>query len=401
MAVRSALIVDDDPVLRELFSVVLENDGLTGAEFAGDGNEAQERLAANPEIGFVTLDLNMPSCDGIGFLRHASRLGYRGKIILISGEPPEIRESAARLAHMLGLNCVAILGKPVDFQQVTKLLAVPEPEAKRTERSPIDLKAVRVALDKGRMHAAYQPRLDIQCNRLAGAEALARIRDAAGNLLNTEVAIGLAEEHGLISEITWKMVDLICRDLMEFKREMEPGFRLSFNISNAVLGDDSFVERLIERIHSFGHSPQSFILEITETALPSDKSIALEQLTRARLNRFGIAVDDFGTGQSNIAQMRQYPFTELKIDKSFLLAAERDRFARAAIEAGAALGREQGLLVVAEGVETLNGLEIARNAGVNEGQGYLFAKPLPAQEFILRAREIQSGEAAFLTESVA
>ena len=383
-AVSSVLVVDDDPVLRELFDAVLKDAGVATVLRASDGNVAHAILAGRQDVDFITLDLNMPGCDGIGFLRLASQLGYAGRLILVSSETPAIRESAEKLARMLGLNCVAVLPKPVDFARLSALL---QTGAGDTRQAPvnIDLSMVRDGLEGGRLFPVYQPRMDIQCNRLAGAEALARIRDADGNILNTEKAVALAEEHGLISGLTWEMARLICADYGELRGAADHELHISFNISGAVLTEAGFSNRLAELVRSHDLEPRSFILEITETLLPSDKSLALEELTRARMMGFGIAVDDFGTGHSNIERVRQYPFSELKIDKSFLLNAEKDRFSRAAVEAGAALGRELGLLVVAEGVETIEGLELARSYGVNEGQGYLFSKPLTAKDFISQA----------------
>lgn len=389
----AALIVDDDPVLRELFDAVLRAEGLTEVHHASDGNEAHAILAGRPEIEFIALDLNMPNCDGVGFMRHASRLGYRGRLVLVSSEPAPIRESASRLAELLGLNCIETLPKPADFTRIAALVsktAAPRPGPPVVE---VDLDAVRTNLEAGRLFACYQPRIDLQCGRLVAAEALARMADADGVILNTERVIDIAEDSGLIAELTWRMAEAVCADFPAMCRQIGRSFRLSFNLSHSVLDDPDFADRLVALVDSHGHQPTSFILEITESRLPSDRSAALEQLIRARMHGFGIAVDDFGTGHSNIENMREYPFTELKIDKSFLFNAPDDRFALAALEAGASLGRELGLLVVAEGVETVEAMRLVRDLGINEGQGYLFAQPLPLDEFLSCANTLMNDPA--------
>ncbi|MGI9399750.1 MAG: EAL domain-containing protein, partial [Rhizobiaceae bacterium] len=97
---------------------------------------------------------------------------------------------------------------------------------------------------------------------------------------------------------------------------------------------------------------------------------------------FGLAIDDFGTGYSNISQLKTYPFTELKIDKSFMAGAENDSFARACLEASISLARELDLSVVAEGIEQDQTLKMARDYGIDEGQGYLFGKPMAFGKFL-------------------
>lgn len=387
-AMPTVLVVDDDPVLRELFDAVLRTEGVTQIYRASDGNEARDQLANHPDIDFVTLDLNMPGCDGVAFMRLARQMNYAGRLVLISSEHEAVRKSAGRLASLLELDCTAVLPKPVDFARVAQLLSEQEPAVPKPPQPKVDLEIVRESLETGRLEAFYQPRVDIQCNRLAGAEALARIRNDRGEILNTEDAINLAEEHGLIEGLTWRIAETVVADYASIRRQIPHSVHVSFNVSTAVLSRQGFADRFLQLVRDYGHEPRSFTLEVTETRLPSDRSIALEQLTRARIHGFGIAVDDFGTGHSNIAQMRDYPFTELKIDKEFLLNAYRDRFSRAAVEAGAALARELGLMIIAEGVETTEALEFARQCGINEGQGYLFARPLPLGEFLVRAGEL-------------
>lgn len=382
----TVMIVDDDPVFAAVLGQVFSAHGALEIIHAADGDQAEAVLAARGhEISAMTLDLSMPNQDGVTFLRHASEAGFRGRLVLISGEHESVLASARRLAGLFGLNCVAALAKPVDYLAVAGLVMADNPSsapAKAHAPAPDEIPQV---ISGGGLRAFYQPKVRLADGMLAGAEALARIEDADGRQYDIERTVALAESHGRIDELTWRMTECVLRDAAALQA-VHPGLRLSYNIPVTILDDRRFPDKLAAMVREARLDPHMIVLELTESRIPSDLTYSLEALTRLRMLGFQLAIDDFGTGASNIERLRYYPFTELKIDKGFMLSAATDGFSRACVETSVKLARELGMRVVAEGVETARELEIARRFGADEGQGYLFGRPMPMEQFAAVAR---------------
>ena len=381
--VNTVMVVDDDPIFRMLMEQVLLQKGAKRVIMASDGDEAHQILRRlTNEIDAITLDLSMPNQDGVGFLRLASELSWGGRLVLVSGEHASVRHSAGKLAAMMKIDCAGVLAKPADYQKVAELVLSGTSSRKLQRLGPgIDVEEINSALRNSRLFAYYQPRIDLATGRVAGAEALARMRNREGHLLDAGKMINLAEENGRITDITWRMIELVAEDTPEIIGTFDEAFKISFNISGSIISNNQFPGQFCDIIRLAGLKPENFILELTETRLPQDTSQSLEALTRLRMQGFGLAIDDFGTGYSNIEQLRLFPFSELKIDKSFMSAAASDRFAFACVEASVSLARQLDLTIVAEGIETTDELELARRFGIDEAQGYLFSRPLPFSNF--------------------
>ena len=382
------MIVDDDPLFTAILEQVFRARGVKEVFIAGNGALAAQALRERPgEIEAITLDLSMPGLDGVAFLRQAHNSGFCGRLLLVSGEHKSILASAEKLAHLYGLNCSGTLAKPVDFNTVADIvLAGAAQKLRPAARQPSNIEKLNASLRASRLTAFYQPRIDASTGKICGAEALARMWDEQGSLLDAGEMIDLAEKHGRINDITWRMIEIVVEDSRRLCAELSARLPISFNISAAILENDQFPDQLGDIIRLSGMQPADYILELTESVIPRDTSAMLESLTRLRMQGFRLAIDDFGTGMSNIDQLGLYPFTELKIDKEFILAATKDGFARACVEASVSLARQLDLRVVAEGVETQLDLKFVRACGVEEVQGYLFGRPMPFADFLDHVR---------------
>ena len=199
--------------------------------------------------------------------------------------------------------------------------------------------------------------------------------------------IRVAEEEGLIRELTWQMAKRVIWEYDSIKEVIPNDFKVSFNISTDLLTNTKFCEQFTNYVRQSGAKASNIVLEITESKIPDDVSVALEGLTRLRLMGFGLAIDDFGTGYSNMESLRLFPFTELKIDQQFVVNARHDTFAWACVEASVKLAKQLKLRTVAEGIESEFESTLARAHEIDEQQGYLFSKPMPRAEFIEYARD--------------
>ena len=230
------------------------------------------------------------------------------------------------------------------------------------------------ALEDQQLHMAYQPKISARDGRLAQVEALVRWHDPVLGTVNPSHFVPLAEEHGLIHELTQWGLRTILRQWLDWCDE-GLDISIAFNISALSLQHLDFPD-LVERMcRALGVPTDRLVLELTESATqPLVKLI--DALTRFRIKGIGLAIDDFGTGYSSLMQLRQLPFTEVKIDQAFVADVPNSRDSRLIIQAVTDLAHGLGLSATAEGVETIEQLRTVRELGCDFVQGYLVSAPL-------------------------
>jgi EAL domain-containing protein (putative c-di-GMP-specific phosphodiesterase class I) len=236
------------------------------------------------------------------------------------------------------------------------------------------MKGLQRALDEQRLRMAYQPKISLKDGSLSQVEALVRWDDPELGPMKPSCFVPLAEEHGLIHEMTQWGLRTILRQWIEWRDE-GLDTAIAFNISALSLEHLDFPD-LVERMCRALEVPSDrLVLELTEGATqPLVKLI--DALTRFRIKGIGLAIDDFGTGYSSLMQLRQLPFTEVKIDQAFVADVARSRDSRLIIQAVTDLAHGLGLTATAEGVETIDQLRIIRELGCDHVQGYLISAPL-------------------------
>ena len=239
------------------------------------------------------------------------------------------------------------------------------------------LKSLEQALKKQQLHLVYQPKVSLLDGSLKRVEALVRWDDPELGSVEPSLFIPIAERHGLIDDLTQWGLRTALRQWLEW---CDNGIDtcIAFNISALSLEQLDFPD-LVERMCRALEVPTDrLVLELTEGATqPLIKLI--DTLTRFRIKGIGLAIDDFGTGYSSLMQLRQLPFTEVKIDQSFIADAERSRDCRLIIQSVAELAHGLGLTATAEGVETIEQLRLVRELGCDLVQGYLISPPLDPQ----------------------
>lgn len=210
-----------------------------------------------------------------------------------------------------------------------------------------------------------------------GMETLVRWQHPEDGLVFPDRFIPVAEAHGLVGDLTRAVLK---GALVQAKAWQEAGQALSVavNVSMDDLAALEFADFVAAETAAVGMPPQSVVLEVTESRLMQSLATSLDVLARLRLKRFRLSIDDFGTGHSSLAQLRDLPFDELKIDRSFTRGAWQDERLRAIFEASLSLANQLGMEVVAEGVEDADDWAFLRQTGCHLGQGYFIARPMPA-----------------------
>jgi diguanylate cyclase (GGDEF)-like protein len=242
---------------------------------------------------------------------------------------------------------------------------------------------LRQALAERQVRVAYQPVVRTDDHRVVGAEALARWYRPRHGEVPPDVFIPVVEALGLSSELTSLVLRTACAQVVRWKAQGKVGddFRVAVNLCADDLVNPKLVEEVGEVLRTCGLEPGSLALEVTETGLVRDPEAALECLRAIRRLGVHLAVDDFGTGYSSLSYLNMFPVDVVKIDKSFVCGLGADANATALVRGILSLTSALGLTAVAEGIENDIQLEILRQLGCKFGQGFIWSRAVPPEEF--------------------
>ena len=256
--------------------------------------------------------------------------------------------------------------------------------------------SLRKALDAGELIVHYQPVVDLATERVVGAEALLRIRDAEGNASLPVSLIAVAEETGLIVPIGLHVIADACAQLSGWRRELgvDAPAKVAVNVSPRQLASPGLAAAVERVVREHDIEPTALCLEITESSVISSDPIVAENVHALHALGIALVIDDFGTGYSGLAYVTRFPVAGLKIDKSFVQAAPDDHSSEAIVRAVVAMATSLSMFVVAEGIETREQCAAQRAIGCDQGQGWLWSRAVPGAEFAAVARRLAVGAAA-------
>jgi diguanylate cyclase (GGDEF)-like protein/PAS domain S-box-containing protein len=240
---------------------------------------------------------------------------------------------------------------------------------------------LRGAIDRGELRLLYQPFIEVESGRICGAEALIRWRRSDGEMVSPAEFIPLAEEQGLIGAIGEWALHTACLQNKEWQAAGLRPVKISVNLSTKQLSNHEFAATVRRVIEETQLEPKWLQLELTETALMGSLDATPASLYSLFCMDIQLAIDDFGTGYSSLGYLRKLQFDTLKIDKSFVEDIATDRRAAALARSIISMAHSLRMSSLAEGVETLEQLELLRAYGCNVVQGYLASRPIPPQEF--------------------
>ena len=259
-------------------------------------------------------------------------------------------------------------------------------------------KDLRDALGRNQFHLVYQPQISYRDHRVVGVEALIRWQHPEHGLVPPDLFIPLAEQNGTIIPIGEWVLDQACRQLREWHDQGFSDLRMAVNLSTVQLHHAELPRVVNNLLQMYRLPPRSLELEVTETGLMEDISTAAQHLLSLRRSGALIAIDDFGTGYSSLSYLKSLPLDKIKIDKSFVQDLFEDEDDATIVRAIIQLGRSLGMQVIAEGVETAEQEAYIIAQGCDEGQGYLYSKPLPPRDLLQylkqsrRLTEVSLGE---------
>lgn len=389
---RVLLLDDDEPIAKTLQSMLTR---LGYSVHWTDDHVEFFKQISEWVPHFIFIDLVMPKMDGVEIIEKLAEYDSPAKIVITSGAHPRVLDAAKRSALEHGLGIVGILRKPFKSDTLRLLLEIPDGSNGGTVNySPVDTVAnLRVgdleqALQNHEIYIVVQPKVYCENKNLAGFEVLARWNHKELGSIDPEVFIELAEKNGLIDSLTEQVVSqalnwlaelpdriVLDQDLWGMSTLLD-NLILSINISaRSLINKDLFLD-IANLCETLQIRTNRIILELTETSAMESPLASLDILTRLRVQGFMVSLDDFGTGYSSMKQLVRLPFSELKVDKSFVISSlsnvESMTITRSIIE----LGRSLGLSTTAEGVESAETMKILKDLGCELGQGFYISRPL-------------------------
>lgn len=382
---NTVLVVDDEHFVLRTTAAVLNRLGFTQVKTADNVADALEIIAnTDPPVELVLSDLNMPGVDGLALLRQFDEMDYRGDILLFSGEDQQTLSMAESLARARGLSVIGAIAKPVHAEKLLEILSHSSQSMRPTRKTStkdttVSPEMLEAAIDADELIPWFQPKIDVASRMPVGVEALARWPNSVRGPIFPDAFIPVAEEHGLIDKLTFSLLEQAVKTDRKW-REQGIELKIAFNISMDSLQKAEFPDILEKKVTAAGGSLDHFQLEVTESQLMKDLVRPLESLLRLRMKKVKLSIDDFGTGHSNLSQLRDLPFDELKLDRSYVQSEGGGERSGLILESTVAMAQKLGLSIVAEGVETLEEWRRVEQLGCNQVQGYFAARPMPGEE---------------------
>jgi EAL domain-containing protein (putative c-di-GMP-specific phosphodiesterase class I)/CheY-like chemotaxis protein len=382
------LAVEDHKFQRDMLLRTLAHLGATQVSTAADGHEALAIVkAADLAVDIIISDLDMPGMDGLEFMRHLGEARAPVSIILASAMESALLDSVETMSRAYGVKVLGVLQKPITSPKLRALIELHTPAQANPRKAGASTPAFTIdeildGLKRDEFEPFFQPKVELETNRVKGAEALARWRHPQKGIVAPYAFIDVLEGSKNIDALMWVMVRKAAALCREWRSTGGLDVTVSVNVSIESLGDVHLADRLTDLVRSENLDPRHMIIEVTESATTTSIGHALENLSRLRMKGFGLSIDDFGSGYSSMQQLTQIAFTELKIDRFFVANAATQQTARLVLESSLELARKLKICSVAEGVETQKDWDLLRQLGCELAQGYLIAKPLEAATFL-------------------
>lgn len=355
-----ALVVEDDGFQRRTVARMLRALGAREVLEAQDGKEALASMRSNAPVDLVVCDLDMPEMDGMEFMRHLGQAKSDASVIISSAKERTLVASVEKMAQAYGVRLLGLIEKPVTLAGLEDLIEKCDSGTQRLRRLPTgepsySLEEILFGAEQRQFAPYYQPKVALATGQILGMEALSRWHHPQHGLVTPHAFISVLELSGNINELT---LLILAQAAAACRRMHERGFELtvSVNLSHVSLTD-------------------------TTTAM-TQVAPALENLARLRMRGFGLSVDDYGTGFASLQQLMRVPFTELKIDQSFVTGCAANAASRIIVESSAEMARNLGIKSVAEGVESLTDWNVVNAARCDIAQGYFIARPMDEPLFV-------------------
>jgi EAL domain-containing protein (putative c-di-GMP-specific phosphodiesterase class I)/CheY-like chemotaxis protein len=395
------LVLDDDPFIPRWIRKVAEHEGYDVSICTDLTTIRAVHRSARPTL--ILMDLTLGGgYQGLEALRLLSADRCTTPIILTGSAEPGVLHSASRFGMTLDLSMAGIIPKPIELGQLRRALASHLHEQRevstvdamlsgateslsaaqaavtaRANSAVADEARLRQAFEADELRVYYQPQISLRTGAVVAMEALVRWQHPLRGLISPNSFLANAERADLIRSLTFFVLESALDECRGWARAGQP-VSISVNLSSSLLHDPTLpdaVEALLERFHV---APGCLTFEVDESAAIGHVHDVLDSLTRLRFKGCRLSLDNFGTGFSSLVELRNLPFSQLKIDKAYIHESRAHQAARGIVEAVIEFGHRIGLEIVAEGVEDRETLTLLKEAGCDLAQGFLISRPVDA-----------------------
>ena len=373
---RKILVVDDEPfvlkvLVRQLTALGYED--ILSYEHAHDALRVLE--TQDHQVDVVFTDLQMPGMDGVEFLRQLVQRGYDGQVVLVSGEDARVLKSAEKLAYSRGLHVLGSLAKPATREQLQQRLHCVKPPAPiGAPRGAYSAEELSAAIAAGQIVARYQPQVAFATGDVTGVEAIVAWQHPREGLISAERLLD-AHHLGVLNDLTRTTLPQTLEQAARWEG-LGDDFRVSVNLSMDDLAALDFPDFIVDAAKGAGFPLSRIVLEINTAHITRDGLVSLDVLTRLRLKRVSLLLDDFGTGQASLAHLRDVPFDELKLHGGFVHGASRDDSLGAIVKASLVLARQLNMRTIAHGIDDFDDWKVLRDLSCDVAQGDFVGPPM-------------------------
>ncbi|MYM95717.1 EAL domain-containing response regulator [Duganella vulcania] len=381
------LVAEGDQVQRHALADILVHLGVGRITQAPDGHTALRHFSAGitPAVDIAIIDLALPGMDALELIRRLSEAKSRVGVVVVGAQSNAVLFSVETMAGAYGINMLGAIGKPVIGSRleaiITDYLQPSEARAATREQAPhISFAEVGQGLQMREFDPYFQPKIELETGQVKGLEMFARWRHPLYGVLGPASFMPALEDNRRIDFLDWSMIEksvAACRTLHD------QGIPISFsiNVDQSTLAHPQFMEQIAACLDRHRIMADYITFEMTESAVLTTDPHFLERLLRLRMKGFGLAIDDYGTGRSNLQLLARIPFSELKIDRSFVDGASKRQAIGTVLRSCLGLARNLDRRSVAVGVETKQDWDFLQGLGCTYAQGYYIAKPMPVEEF--------------------
>lgn len=379
------LVAEGDPVQRQALVDMLGRLGAARVADAPDGHSALRHLGAGfiPTVNVAIIDLALPGMDGLELIRRLAEGNCCAGIVVTGSQSADVLFSVETMAQAYGVDLLGTISKPATEQKLEALIGnyrMPDAPGERVEAPKFTFAEVGRGLQAREFDPFFQPKIELETGQVKGLEMFARWRHPQHGVLGPASFMDALNEGGRIDFLDWSMIEksvAACRAL----HDQGIPISVSINVDASTLAHLQFMEQINACLERHRIMADYITFEMTESAVLSTDPHFLERLLRLRMQGFGLAIDDYGTGRSNLQLLASVPFTELKIDRSFVDGASRTRALGTVLKSMLGLARSLDRRSVAVGVETKQDWDFLQGLGCTYAQGYYIAKPMPVEEF--------------------
>jgi EAL domain-containing protein (putative c-di-GMP-specific phosphodiesterase class I) len=393
IAALQFLVAESEPVQREVLAGLLRSAGAQHIHFAPDGHAALRALQASsagaapaiqvPPIDIVVLDLALAGMDGLELIRRLAEDKWRAGLVVVGAQSGDLLFCVETMALAYGVDLLGAVAKPVSAARLEALVANytrPADAAMSPATPSFTFAEVGKGLQAREFDPFFQPKIELETGQVQGLEMFARWRHPQHGVLGPAAFVPVLEAAGRIDFLDWSMIEksvAACRTLHD------QGIPISFsvNVDPGTLSHPQFIAQIGACLERHRILPGYLTFEITESSVLQTDPHFLERLLRLRMMGFGLAIDDYGTGRSNLQLLASIPFSELKIDRSFVDGASRKRAIGTVLKSCLGLARSLDRMSCAVGVETKQDWDFLQGLGCTYAQGFYIASPMPVDEF--------------------